>query len=153
MIVYRLVNGDFKDDLSGTGSKLYGGRWNSAGLNAVYTTENISLAILEILVHIKRYRIPSDYHLLSINIPDTIKPMIINKEKLKKNWKDDPPYSQFIGDEFLKETQSLILKVPSSIVDQENNFILNPSHADASKIKITSTMLFEFDKRLYLTNE
>ena len=153
MIIYRLTNGDHINDLSGTGSKLYGGRWNSVGLNAIYTTENISLAILEILVHVKKYRFPLDYHLLSINIPDTIKPVVINKERLKKNWKDDAAYSQFMGDEFLKGKQALLLKVPSVIVDQENNFIINPSHADVSKIKIVSTMLFEFDKRLYLTNE
>ena len=153
MIIYRLANGDHIKDLSGTGSKLFGGRWNSVGLNAIYTTENISLAILEVLVHIKKYKRPSDYHLLAINIPDSIKPVIISTEKLKKNWKDDPAYSQFMGDEFLKAKQSLVLKVPSVIVEQENNFILNPAHTDATKIKIVSTRLFEFDKRLYLTNE
>ena len=153
MIIYRLTNGDHIKDLSGTGSKLYGGRWNSVGLNAIYTTENISLAILEILVHVKKYKCPLDYHLLTISIPDSIKPATISTEKLKKNWKDDPAYSQFIGDEFLKTKQSLVLKVPSVIVEPENNFILNPAHTDATKIKIVSTRLFEFDKRLYLTNE
>ena len=53
MIVYRLANGEFTHDLSGKGAKLYGGRWNSFGLPAVYTTEHISLAVLEILVHVK----------------------------------------------------------------------------------------------------
>ena len=153
MIIYRLGSGDHIKDLSGTGSKLYGGRWNSIGLPAIYTTENISLAILEILVHVKRYNSPLDYHLLTISIPDSIKPVTISQEKLKKNWKDDPAYSQFMGDAFLKSKQSLLLKVPSVIVEQENNFILNPAHADATKIKIVSTRLFEFDKRLYLKNE
>ncbi len=153
MIVYRLTSGDHIKDLSGTGAKLYGGRWNSIGLHAIYSTENISLAILEVLVHVKKYKRPLDYHLLSISIPDSIKPALISTEKLKKTWKDDPAYSQFMGDEFLKTKQSLILKVPSAIVEQENNFIINPSHADATKIKIVSTKLFEFDKRLYLTNE
>lgn len=153
MIIYRLTNGDHIKDLSGTGAKLYGGRWNSIGLHAIYTTENISLAILEILVHLKKYNCPADYHLLTISIPDSIKPLTISTEKLKKNWKDDPTYSQFMGDEFLKTKQSLILKVPSVIVEQENNFLLNPAHADATKIKIVSSRLFEFDKRLYLTNE
>jgi len=153
MIIYRLANGDHLQDLSGTGAKLFGGRWNSTGVNAIYTAGNISLAILEILVHIKAYKRPLDYHLISINIPDNIKPAVISIEKLKKNWKDDITYSQFMGDEFLRSKQSLILKVPSVIVEQENNYILNPGHPDASKIKIVSTSLFEFDKRLYLTNE
>lgn len=153
MNIYRLTIGEYVNDLSGTGSKLFGGRWNSVGLNAIYTTENISLAILEVLVHVKKYNCPIDYHLLTISVPDNIKPTIITTGKLKKNWKDDPAYTQFMGDEFIKSKQSLVLKVPSVIVDQENNFILNPTHSDAPKIKIISTRLFKFDKRLYLTNE
>ncbi len=153
MIIYRLASGDYINDLSGNGSKLYGGRWNSIGLNALYCTENISLAVLEILVNVKKYKQPQDYHLATITIPDTIKPVIINTSKLKKNWKDDFTYSQFMGSEFLKSQQALVLKVPSAIVDPEHNFIINPKHADASKIKIVSTKIFEFDKRLHLTNE
>lgn len=153
MIIYRLANGDHINDLSGTGAKMYGGRWNSIGQVALYATQNISLAILEILVHIKKYNRPLNYHLISISIPDNIKPAIIHAGKLKKNWKEDPAYSQFMGDAFLKTKEYLVLKVPSVIVEQEYNFILNPAHTDATKIKIVSTSLFEFDKRLYLTNE
>jgi RES domain-containing protein len=153
MILYRLTNGEYIKDLSGTGSKLYGGRWNSAGINAIYTTENISLAVLEILVHIKRYKQPLNYHLVFIEIPGTFSPAVIIKEKLKRNWKDDIAYSQFMGDEFLKSTNELLLKVPSAIVDQENNFIINPKHPGISKIKITASKIFEFDERLYLKNE
>src|SRR5437660_682630 len=119
MIIYRLTNSEFIKDLSGTGSKLYGGRWNSVGMNAIYATENISLAVLEILVHVRNYKRPLDYNLVSIEIPETIKPVIIYKEKLKRNWKDDANYSQSIGDEFLKNSHALLLKVPSAIVDQE----------------------------------
>lgn len=153
MILYRLTSGGYKDDLSGMGPKLYGGRWNSIGLKALYTAEYISLAVLEVLVHIKKYNLPLDYHLVSIHVPDNTKPATISKEKLRKNWKDDVAYSQFMGDEFLKSNQALLLKVPSVIVDQEHNYILNPVHPDAQRIKIVSTSLFEFDKRLYLTNE
>jgi RES domain-containing protein len=153
MILYRLTNGEFIHDLSGTGAKLYGGRWNAPGFNALYTTENISLAVLEILVHIKKYKRPIDYHLVTIDIPQTFSPAIINKEKLKRNWKDDVSYTQFMGDEFLKSSNELLLKVPSVIVDQENNYIINPKHLGISKVKITSTKLFEFDERLYLKND
>lgn len=153
MIIYRLSNGEYKRDLSGNGSRLYGGRWNSVGLHAVYCTENISLAVLEVLVHIKKYKRPEDYHLVTLAIPESIKPMQINASKLKRTWKDDFSYTRFMGNEFLKSAQGLLMKVPSAIVEQENNFIINPKHPDAAKIKITSTMLFEFDKRLQLTNE
>lgn len=153
MTLYRLASGDYIKDLSGTGSKMYGGRWNSIGMNTVYCTENISLAVLEILVHVKKYKRPFDYHLLTLTIPDNSITLTISSGKLKKNWKDDFTYTQFMGDEFLKTQQSLILRIPSAIVELENNILINPKHVDASKIKIVSTKLFEFDKRLYLTNE
>lgn len=153
MIVYRLSSGDFKNDLSGTGAKLFGGRWNSTGLNALYTTEHISLAVLEILVHVKLYRQPLDYHLITIEIPEKAHIIAIDHAKLKRNWKDDFTYGQFIGDEFLIANQSLVLKVPSAIIEQENNLMINPAHPDAEKLKIRSSKIFIFDKRLYLKNE
>jgi len=153
MIVYRLSSGEFKNDLSGTGAKLFGGRWNSTGLKALYTTEHISLAVLEILVHVKSYRQPLDYHLITIKIPETAEIVTIDHDKLKRNWKDDLTHGQYIGDEFLIANQSLVLKVPSAIVEQENNFLINPAHPDAEKIKIRSSKIFMFDKRLYLKNE
>ncbi len=153
MIVYRLTNGDYKNDLSGTGSKRYGGRWNSIGLPALYTTDHISLAVLEILVHVKSYRQPLNYHLISIEIPEPVNAVTIDHEKLKPNWKDDIAYGQFIGDKFLTSLQSLVLKIPSAIIEQENNYLINPAHPDAGKIKISASAIFLFDKRLYLKNE
>lgn len=153
MIIYRLTTGEHSMDLSGTGARLFGGRWNSAGLHALYTTSHISLAVLENLVHVKKYRLPPEYYLISITLPDSISPIVISKKKLKKSWKDDVAYSQFMGDEFLKAKDGLILQVPSAIVDAESNFIINPQHADAGKIKISATELFRFDKRLFLDNE
>ncbi len=153
MIVYRLTSGEYTHDLSGTGAKLYGGRWNSPGLPALYTTEHISLAVLEILVHIKAYRRPLNYHLITLEIPDPVNTVTIDQQKLKKNWKDDIPYNQFIGDGFLNSSQSLVLKTPSAIIEEEHNFMINPLHPDAAKLKIKASKIFIFDKRLYLTNE
>lgn len=153
MIVYRLTNGAFINDLSGTGAKLYGGRWNSIGLPALYTTEHISLAVLEILVHIKSYRCPPNYHLITIEIPDSLSMVSIDPQKLKKDWKDDFEYLQVMGDAFLMGKHSLLLKVPSAIIQTESNFMINPLHPDAGKIKIRSSKQFIFDKRLYLKNE
>ena len=72
---------------------------------------------------------------------------------MKRNWKDDPSYLQSIGDEFLNSKKSLVLKVPSAIIEAENNFIINPAHPDMKKIKILSAENFIFDKRLSLKNE
>ena len=153
MIVYRLATALYKDDLSGTGAKLFGGRWNSTGVPTLYTTENISLAVLEILARADKYTLPDNYHLIKINIPDQLQHPVITKTKLKKGWKDDIGYTQFMGDAFIKSSESLVMKVPSAVVDEENNFILNIQHNDFKKVKITSTFLFHFDKRLFLDNE
>jgi len=153
MTVYRLAIDMYKDDLSGAGAKLKGGRWNSAGHAVLYTTENISLAVLEMLVRADAEEIPLNYHLLKINIPDEHKPVIIAKNKLKQGWKDDLGLTQWLGTEFIKAGESLVLKVPSAIVDEEHNFILNPTHPEFKNVKITATKKFHFDKRLFLKDE
>jgi RES domain-containing protein len=153
MIVYRLANEEFTHDLSGKGAKLYGGRWNSIGMPAVYTTEHISLAVLEILVHIKTFQTPLNNYLITLEIPLSTALVSIDNKKMKRNWKDDPSYLQSIGDEFLHSKKSLVLKVPSAIIEVENNFIINPAHPDIEKIKILSAENFIFDKRLSLKNE
>ena len=149
MIVYRLSSEMHKDDLSGTGAKLLGGRWNSRGTAVVYTTENISLAVLEILVRADAENIPLNYYLLKINIPDDHEAAVIAKNKLKADWKEDLNLTQWLGTEFIKNGRSLLLKVPSSIVDEEHNFIINPKHPDFKKIRIAAAKKFRFDKRLF----
>ncbi|MEO8822434.1 MAG: RES family NAD+ phosphorylase [Ginsengibacter sp.] len=147
MIVYRLTTGKFKSDISGTGAKIYGGRWNPVGLSALYTAQFISLAILEILVRASRYSSPDSYTLSSFEIPEkTI--YEVEFKKLKKDWKSDLEYSQEIGKDFIMEKQFLCLKVPSAIVTQENNFLINPLHPDFVKIKILGSELLELDRRL-----
>ncbi len=153
MIIFRLAIEQFKDDLSGTGSKLFGGRWNFAGIAVLYATENISLSALEILVRADKNNIPPDYMLLKIEVPDSLLLTSISKSKLKKGWKEDLEYSQFIGSEFIKNNSNLTLKVPSAIVDEEHNFIINPAHTDFKKVKIKSVSKFYFDKRFFLINE
>ena len=153
MIVYRLCIEQYKDDLSGTGAKLFGGRWNSIGIPVLYTTENISLAVLEILVRTDINHIPLHYFLIKLDVPDSADSTVINKTKLKKEWKADAGYTQWIGNEFIKSNKTLILKLPSAIVDEEHNFILNTNHTDFKKVKATSLKKFSFDKRLYLKNE
>jgi len=153
MIIYRLATEKYKNDLSGMGAKIFGGRWNSVGAAVLYTTENISLAVLEILVRTDTHFIPLSYHLIKIEIAESVIPKAITIDKLKKDWKDDIGYTRFIGDEFIKSNNHLFLKVPSAVVDQENNFIINPEHTDFKKVKVTAVKKFQFDKRLFLKDE
>jgi RES domain-containing protein len=153
MIVYRMAIAAYQRDLSGEGSKVYGGRWNSPGFAAIYTAENISLSVLEILVAADKYNIPPDYYLLKLDIPDDLQIKKITASKLKDRWNDDAGYTQFIGSNFLNSGKEPILKVPSVIVREENNYLLNPAHPDFKRIKITSADPFELDIRLFKNNE
>jgi RES domain-containing protein len=149
MIVYRISNTAYSNDISGTGAKLLGGRWNSKGIPILYTSEHISLAVLEMLVNtqFKDYAIALD--MLSIQLPANIVINEINLKKLKKGWIADYGYTAFIGDEFIKDKQNLLLKVPSAVVTEECNYLINPLHTDFKKIKIIETRSFKTDERLF----
>ena len=150
MIIYRLTTSEFAGDLSGEGAKIYGGRWNPVGFAAVYISEFISLSILEILVRADKFISPDAYTLLNIQIPEN-SVANIELKKLKDGWQNHIEYTRSIGEEFLKANQTLVLKVPSAIVPQEHNFLINPQHKDFKKVKIISTELLELDKRLLQT--
>ena len=148
MILYRLATAKYADDLSGEGARLYGGRFNPVGIPAVYTSGNVSLCILEILVRASRHTAPDSYTLISIEIPDTdIRE--IKQDKLKKDWQNDLDYTQGIGEVFLKENKDLCLKVPSAVLPIEHNYVLNPAQAGFKKVKIIATQLLQLDKRLF----
>ena len=147
MTVYRISNEAFKNDISGNGAALYGSRWNSPGRRMLYTSEFISLSILESLVHLDRF-IPDGQYLLHIVIPD-IKNKDIAHSKMKKDWCYNLSYTRWIGDQFITGRKTLVLKVPSAIVEQENNLLLNPQHSEFKKVKIIKTELLQLDKRLF----
>lgn len=149
MTVYRISNIKYKDDLSGNGAKLYGGRWNLPGHPVIYTAEHISLCVLEMLVNITLTESHLKYQLLQIQIPDNIEPVIISAKKLKSIWQDDEAYTRFIGTEFLKNKQSLLLKVPSAVIQEENNVLINPQHSYFKKVTIGKSYPFKFDNRLF----
>ena len=150
MIIYRLSTSEFSDDLSGEGAKIYGGRWNPVGLPASYISEFISLSILEILVRANKFTAPDTYTLLSIQIPEN-SIITIELKKLKNGWQDHIEYTRSIGEDFLRMNEALVLQVPSAIVPQEHNFLINPLHKDFKKVKIVYSELLELDKRLLQT--
>lgn len=150
MIIYRLVRTLYKDDLSGQGAFLYGGRWNSKGIYALYCSEHISLAALEIIVNYDRsliQMIPS-YHLIEIDIPDGMI-MEIDILALKENWGTDFEYSQYIGDQFLQSKAELALKIPSAVIPEESNFLINPAHEHFKKMVVKSAREYGLDNRLF----
>jgi RES domain-containing protein len=147
MIVYRFSRPHF-DALSGEGARLFGGRWNTKGKSVVYTSLNISLSLLELLIHSVSYEEIKTNNLAVIELPDDIVSEI-TLAQLKANWQNDEGYSKYIGDEFLSSQSLLLLKVPSVIIPEEKNILINPKHKDFKKIKIRSAKDFKFDVRLF----
>ncbi len=149
MIVHRIANTAYSNDITGTGAKMMGGRWNSKGLPVLYTSQHISLAMLELLVNtqFKDYAIPLD--MVDIQLPENAEITELSIKKLKKDWIKDFEYTRFIGDEFIKDKQRLILRVPSAVVTEEHNFLINTLHADFKKVKIVFTKSFKTDERLF----
>ena len=151
MELYRITQEKYADDFSGNGARLYGGRWNSEGLYAVYTSASRALALLETLAHVPAKMLQEkNYLLATFSLPDTIKPEAIDKDKLTTGW-DDPdtrPGTKKMGDKFLRGKSSLILMVPSVLMPEENNYLLNPLHPDLKKIKLINKRRIYFDARI-----
>ena len=147
MLVYRLSKEKYKDELSGYGASLNGQRWNSKGIEVVYTSQSRALANSEIAVHISLGILPRDYFMVEIEIPDSVKICEINKSELPSGWDSLSchPATQHFGDEFVEGNKCAVLRVPSVVVQGEFNFVLNPKHRDFIKIHITNTEPFPFD--------
>jgi RES domain-containing protein len=152
MVLYRIAKCSYAKDLSGEGARLYGGRWNSEGNRATYLASSRSLAVLEVLVHLPPLMIPDDFCLVEIEVPDN-RITEIAMDQLPPNWQDiSPPLAlKKIGDEFLKKQEHLLLKVPSSIVPAEFNYLVNPAHPGMKKVKVLRMQPFSFDERLIST--
>lgn len=151
MEVFRIAQEQYADDLSGNGARLFGGRWNSEGLFAVYTSSSRSLALLETLAHTPAKMLDiKEYFLITLLIPDIIKPEQLDKDKLTNNWDapDTRPVTKNLGDHFLRSKKGLLLSVPSVLINEEDNYVLNPVHQDMKKVKIIFKRRIYFDHRL-----
>jgi RES domain-containing protein len=148
---FRLVKTKFAaDPLSAEGARLYGGRWNSPGYAVVYFAESISLAVLEILVHVESARLLEAYSVIRIDFEETDFQSIA-LDHLPETWGDAPVpvETQKLGDEWLESAESLLLRVPSVVVPQEHVFLLNPHHTSRARLLVTAPVPFRFDSRLF----
>jgi RES domain-containing protein len=153
MIVYRLCKKGYANDLSGRGAEINGGRWNGKGLAALYTSSSRALCAIEIMVHVPAGIIPKDYVMVVIDVPDNEPVKTIDVKDLPSNWNSNPiaVSTQRIGNTFLYEQKSLVLKAPSAIIKDDWNYIINPVHQGFQRIKILSIETFAFDTRLFKT--
>lgn len=136
---YRVVQKKYSATaLNGEGAALYGGRWNSKGKKAVYVSSTISLAILEILVHLDDYStLAAEYCAISVEFDDSLVTMLADSE-LPGGWDSPAPNSgtQLIGDRWILSNSSVVLEVPSVVVPLERNFLINSNHPAFGKIRI-----------------
>jgi len=151
MRAYRLVKARYADSaFDGSGAKTHGGRWNSKGVAIVYASDTVSLAVLELLVHLHRNEVLNHYLLFGLDLPDA-NVMQLDQRALPADWRGDPPPSSTaaIGDEWIARRPSAALAVPSTLVPQQRNLLLNPAHPElAAVIAGASREPFNFDARL-----
>ncbi|CAM3267170.1 RES family NAD+ phosphorylase [Aequorivita lipolytica] len=151
MRVFRLSREKYERDLSGKGAALYGNRWNSKGIEMLYTAESRALAMAEVIVHLSLASLPDDYKMIEIEVPDSIEIKIPKRKYLDNSWNTYPPKlnTQTIGNAFIYSNKYCVLKVPSAVVKGDFNYLLNPNHHDFKKVKIIEIVDFPFDKRIF----
>ena len=151
MELFRITQEKFTDDLSGNGSRLFGGRWNSEGYFALYTSSFRSLALLETLAHTPAKMLTVKvYYIITLSVPDNQIAQKVFVSNLPSGWDapDTRPFTKKLGDQFLHDNNELLLEVPSVLMPEESNFVLNPLHKEMRKVKIVNKRTIYFDHRI-----
>ena len=149
--VFRVTKERYRDQLfSGLGGLHASGRWTRRGRPVVYTSQSISLAVLEYALNYKRHGWLPAAVLGRAVIPDEVAIESIPTLALADNWRDpDPPAAlREVGDNWLRRAETVCLRVPSAIVPEESNFLLNPRHPDFARLAMGLPESFNFDRRL-----
>jgi RES domain-containing protein len=148
MRVWRIARGCYAP-LDGEGARLNGGRWNSAGRPVVYTAQTAALAVLEVLVWTDPEDVPDDLRLFEIELPDGAAAEQVNAADLPRSWMEPgSPECAAAGDRWLADAASLALAVPSAVLPEERNLLINPRHPDAARVRVAESRPFAFDLRL-----
>lgn len=132
--------------LSGEGAALYPGRWNKAGERMVYLADSLALAVLETLVHLEAEATEEPYTAIELNVPDEEVAVL---DDLPTLWQRDLTLTREMGSRWLLAGQALALRVPSVIVPDGGNVLLNPAHAAAGRVEEPRRLTFRWDDRLY----
>lgn len=147
IISYRVVKkSHLNSAFDGEGARLYGGRWNSKGVSVVYTSDSLALCSLEIFVHLPSYQLLKEYYYIRVAFDSDL----VMDAQVVKGWEARPvsKVSQSIGNQWVKENQGSVLRVPSVLMPDGNNYLINFNHPDSKKIKIGDPEPLDFDPRL-----
>ncbi len=150
MEVYRVAKTQYGKDLTGIDARLYGGRWNQKGTAMIYTSKSRALAALEFLVHLPLSLAPPGLKIVSLQIPDETAIEEIPPSDLPANWRTypAPPQLAELGSAWVKTNKTLLLRVPSAIIEKEFNILINPGHPDIKLVTVGKIEDFKFDDRL-----
>jgi len=151
MLVWRVTRkAHAEQPLSGEGARRYGGRWNHIGVAVVYTSQSLSLAVLEYLVNLPIRDLPSDLVSIQINIPNDLPRAEITIKELPDNWRMYPSVEELrdLGTDWVRKASVPVLVVPSVVIPNELNYLVNPTHPLSDGIEIVSIDAFALDTRL-----
>lgn len=134
----------------GEGAFRFGGRWNSPGTRVLYASQSLSLATLELLVHLNSEMLLLSYSFAAVEFADDLVIPIEQFQKLPSSWSDSPPPTaiQQTGDDWATSNASVVLRVPSVVVPIESNYLVDIDHKDFSRIELGEPRSFRFDSRL-----
>jgi RES domain-containing protein len=148
MFLYRLTRLKYSYELSGYGASLSStNRWNSKGIEMIYTATNRALAMAEVIPHLPLHLVPTDFIMMELRIPDTV-PLRAFDQK-KETGTLSLIETQQAGDSFIRSNKSLLFQVPSFVVKGDHNVLINPFHPDFDKILVENVEPFPFDSRLF----
>jgi RES domain-containing protein len=148
--VWRLSKAAFSG-FDGEGARLYGGRWNLAGTAVVYASESLALAALEMFVHLELEDMPADLVARWAELPDDLSTETVSAAGLPRSWRDCPAPEALgrRGSEWARRGRSAALRVPSAVVPQEWNVLLNPAHPEFPRIRVGRAEPFSYDPRMW----
>ena len=149
MLVYRLGNASYARDLTGEGARLFGGRWNHTGIPCLYTSSSRALSVLEYSVNVNLSRILRNLTIVTIEIPeDEIK--VLSIAALPGDWRNAPAPSSTkdFGSNLLRVDNHFVIRIPSTVIPEEFNYLINPRHSRVSECRILEVKDFVYDLRI-----
>ena len=152
LTVWRLVKAKHaRSAFDGEGARRFGGRWNARGTPVVYLCSSLSLAVLELFVHLTAEDARLRFSAIPVGIPSGLAIQELRIDNLPEEWRSEPPFHacKALGSEWAEANEAALLKVPSVIVPHEFNYVLNPRQPDFSRLSVHKAEPFGFDSRMW----
>ena len=147
---WRIVKTRYaRSAFDGEGTSVNPGRWNSRGVPVAYASESRSLALLEALVHLQDAEVLPSFSFVGAVFPDDLVE-VVSELSLPRDWRASPARqaTRDLGDRWIAEARSAVLRVPSTIIEEEHNYLINPAHPDFRLVRTIPPRIFALEGRL-----